>query len=421
MKESSTRSGSDLFDVLIVGAGPGGLVAALALHRHGIRCRVIERVERSRLCADVGGGYHIGDTTLAMLDHLGLGECCRRRGVRFHAFEAFGHRGRRRMRMPIPEHHDIVTLRRSALQAILLAAVESVESPQPLLSCGDGVKGFEQDATGVEVRLASGQRLRARLLIAADGVHSPVRRALFDSGPPRFCGVTAGWGRVGGEAAEAIPGAAVGTAYTQLGPGASVAAARVDGELVWSVFWRTPTFERSPDPERRKRRMLERFGDWASPTHQAIAATPPERIDETGIWDRDPASSWFRGRVVLIGDAAHPMTPYLGQGANSAMLDAFVLAHHLARSPYTRAFEALELRRKGFTDRNVLTARRVCASSTSERAWERALMAATMRLVPPSWTLRFMLRGDRLNDVSDLLAAPAVGTPPGWTQRGADL
>ena len=389
--------------VLIAGAGPGGLLAALALRRQGVSCGVIERVERGRLFADVGGGYHIGSTTLAMLDHLGAGQSCREAGLRFGAFRVWTSTGRLLQHMPIPPTLDMVTLRRSALQATLLTKVGD-----EVLRCGVGVARVEQDERQVRVELDSGEVLRAELLIAADGVYSKVRESLFGDGPPSFCGLSCCWGRVAASGIEALADFPPADALSQLGPGASVAVAQIDGEVLWSAFWRTPSFERRATPDERKARVVERFRGWASPTPEILAATAAEQIAETGIWDRAPGERWYAGRVALIGDAAHPMTPFLGQGANSAMLDAYVLAHHLGRGAHglgqiREAFAAYQARRKPDTDRNVRKARQISDFSTSDRAWQRRLMAGLMRLLPPRLMLRTMLRADVLNDVSDLL------------------
>lgn len=387
-----------MLDVLIAGAGPGGLTAALALKQKGISCRIVERAKRDRLCADVGGSYHIGSTTLAMLDQLGVGAPCRAAGVRFQQFNVYTETGRLLMAMPIPSTIDMVTMRRSALQAALLEAVS-----EDLLRCDTGVVCYEQDNDGVLVELSSGEQIRAGLLIGADGVHSKVREKLVGDGPPHFCGLTCCWGRISKD--QLSKNFALKDAYSQMGLGASTAVARIGDEIVWSVFWRTPSFQASVNTEQRKARVLARFTNWPGPTPEIIAATPPEIIAEVGILDRDPCASWYHGRVVLIGDAAHPMTPFLGQGANSAMLDAYVLVHYLGNRPYQSAFAAYQQKRKPLTDKNVRKARLICDYSTPDRRWKQMAMSSLMRIMPNSWTLRTMLRADLLNDVSDLFSA----------------
>ncbi len=378
-------------------------MAALVLKRQGLRCRVVERVSRDRLCADVGDGYHIGSTTLAMLDHLGVGQQCRAAGLHFSAFHAYTDTGRPLTRMPIPASVDMVTLRRSALQAVLLDAVG-----EDVLQCEAGVTGFEQDDGGVDVHLASGEVLRTKLLIGADGVHSKTREAMLGDGPPRFCHVMCCWGRVGEDELGGVANLPTQEAFSQLGPGASVATAHIGEVLLWSVFWHTSAYTKSANLEQQKVSIVERFGHWASPTPELIRATPPEVITEVGIWDRDPCEHWYHGRVVLIGDAAHPMTPFLGQGANSAMLDAYVVAYRLGSKPHQTAFATYQARRKPSTDKNIKTARLICAYSTAERSWKQLAMANLMRLMPARWMLSFMLKADVLNDVSDLL------TPDIW-------
>lgn len=384
-------------DVLIIGAGPGGLTAAIALRQHGMRCLVVERVEKDRLCADVGGGYHIGSSTLAMLDRLDAGRQCREAGVRFNALDALSERGRRIRALRFPADLDQVTLRRSILQKTLLAKVAD-----GVLQTGSAVTGVTQDREGVRAMLASGEEISAKLLIGADGVLSKVRESILADGPPRFCGLTCCWGRMNSSAGQAVS-IPPQTALTQLGPGATLAATCVGEEIIWTATWRTPSFERSANPAQRKQRLIARFGGWSSPAPQLIEATEPDVIAEVGIWDREPCRSWTSGRVALIGDAAHPMTPFLGQGANSAMLDAFVLADALRCMPHEQAFQAYQDRRKLLTDKNVKTARNYADSTTLEQGWKRPLMLGVMRYLPSAWIVSSMLRADVESDVSDLL------------------
>lgn len=379
------------YDVLIAGAGPGGLTTALVLSQRGYRCLVVEKARRANLFADVGGGYHIGSTTLALLDWLGIGEQSRQAGVRFEALRIDSSSGRQIKKLIIPGHHDLVTLRRSTLQALLLGALGEKD-----LVCDEALESFEESFEGVRATLTSGRQVSGRLLVGADGVWSRVREQLFADGLPRFCGLTSCWGRVEAEAVN-LPGLEAGHAYAQLGPGAAFASATLGGEVLWSVFWRTKTFERTGRP---LERVKERLTSWAPPIQQVLERSDPSLVAETGIWDRGPSPLWHRSRVALIGDAAHPMTPFLGQGANSAMLDGFVLAHSLDREP--QRFSTYQKRRGSVTNRNVRVARLMSQVTTATAPWSQ-LVGLLLGLVPPPLMLHIMLQGDALNDVSDLL------------------
>lgn len=388
---------SSVYDVLIVGAGPGGLTAALALQKYGVQCRIVERVGGDRLCSDIGGGYHIGSSTLAMLDRLDVGQQCREAGVRFEAIHVYSDRGRLIRELPLPSSVDQVTVRRSLLQNVLLTKL----GPDTI-QLATGVTSVMQTGSEVRAMLSSGEDVSARLLIGADGVYGKVRESTFADGMPRFCDLTCCWGRlrVSDLATAPFPPR---IAFTQLGSGATLAATSVGGEIIWSATWRTSYFQRSASAEERKRRVMDRYAGWSNPATQLIAATSSEGIAEVGIWDRDPGKSWHKGRIVLIGDAAHPMTPFLGQGANSAMLDAFVLANFLGRMPHDKAFQAFQDRRKPLVDKNVMTARSYADFTTLENGWKRFAMMNLMRYLPAGWIVNSMLKADVESDIADLL------------------
>lgn len=386
------------YEIVIAGGGPGGLMAALALERQGFSCLVVESTSREKICADIGGSYHIGSPTLSILEHLGVAEQCRSAGTRFSTLKVFANNGSVIMKMPLPQNIDMMTLRRSSLQTSLLSLLD-----QSQMRCGVSVSSFEETEEKVLVKLSTGDEIETNILIGADGVNSKVRQVLLNDGLPRFCDLTCCWGRVKLDQLKNPSNVTTNDAITQLGLGASIAIATIKDEVIWSAFWRTTNFQRSEDPIKRKSQVMEKFSSWASPTPEIIMATPTEIIAEVGIWDRDPCKNWYKGRVVLIGDAVHPMTPFLGQGANSAMIDAFVLAHYLGRQPYNDAFKSYQQRRKPITDRNIKTAREISDYTTTDKGWKHFLSTSFLRFMPKSIILHTMLKADQLNDISDIL------------------
>lgn len=117
-------------------------------------------------------------------------------------------------------------------------------------------------------------------------------------------------------------------------------------------------------------------------TRGLIDQARPETIVEVGIWDREPAPSWTQGRTIIIGDAAHPMTPFLGQGANSAMIDAFVLGNLLADESPEAAFIHFEERRKRAVEKNVKSARSLAGWMTTTNRVSAFAFRSMMRLTP---------------------------------------
>lgn len=202
---------------------------------------------------------------------------------------------------------------------------------------GVGVDGFEQDADGVTVRLTDGTTERADLLVGADGLRSAVRATLRRGHdlPPRYAGYTA-W-----QAITRVPGEDVvrsGTFYNHWGRGGlRFLYCRLNAE---EVYWDAITCDHVSgafDTVRHTKRdlLVEAYRKWPEPVGTLLRSTPEEAVLAVDIVDRAPgrAGRWGHGRVVLIGDAAHPMTLNLSQGAGQAIEDAVVLGLMLAERP----------------------------------------------------------------------------------------
>lgn len=314
---------------LIVGGGIGGLAAAIALARAGWRPLVLER---SADLTPVGAGISLWPNAVHALSRLGLadevaalpsvpgsGTIRSWRGEPLTALDPdvvaarFG--------------APVLVLHRARLHELLLGAL----SPG-VLRLDTTVTGVEQDGEGVVVRLAGGDSLRAEALVGADGIHSAVRAHVLGDGPPRYAGYTA-WRAVVDLSAGA-PDAAAWTEELPMGelwgPGAVVGLVPLaDGRLYWFGTRPAPAGEQDT-PERRKREILDRFAAWHPAVRRVVAATPAGAILRHDIVDRPPRRGWSAGRITLLGDAAHPMTPHLGQGACQALEDAVVLADRLA-------------------------------------------------------------------------------------------
>lgn len=388
--------------VIIVGAGPGGLCAALTLQRRGIPCILLERAHRERLFADVGGGYDIGTNSLKMLDCLGVGRAVREGGRRTAEVLSYTSGGALYDRMRFPTDSDVVGVLRSTLQHAFLEALNP-----GVVRCAANIVDVKHSDEAVEVVLADGARLRADVLVGADGVWSAVRGAIFpDETPPHFCNLSCAWGRtptdgLGKELSELLP--PPDRAISVMGPGRLFLAGCPGEDWLWSAFWRTDHFKPSDSRDTAKQTVAGQFEGWGAIASGLIDRARPETILEVGIWDRDPAPAWTRGRTVLLGDAAHPMTPFLGQGANSAMIDAFVLGNFLADEALPDAFSLFEDRRKKAVEKNVKSARSLARWMTTNSRLSALAFRSMMRIVPSSLLLRAVTSADDVNDVNDLI------------------
>ncbi len=302
-------------EAVIIGGGIGGLAAAVALRRAG---RDVVVCERAGALDPAGAGLSLWPNAVKALDRLGLGAAVRALGAPEQGGGIRNSRGGLLAPLStdgLARRHGAptVVVHRADLQQVLRDAL-----PDGAVRLGASCEALAQDAAGVDARFADGSCLRAALVVGADGLRSVVRAALFAAAPPRYRGYTA-W-----RAVTTFP-------HDRLRPGESWGcglefgqAALAGGHVYWFAAANMP--EGAPDgPGGRKRDVLERFGAWHDPIPAIIATTDEGAILRNDIYDRPPLKRWSMGRITLLGDAAHPMAPNLGQGACQALEDAVVL------------------------------------------------------------------------------------------------
>ncbi|MEV4092127.1 FAD-dependent oxidoreductase [Streptosporangium saharense] len=298
---------------VVIGAGIGGLTAAAALQRRGWDVTVLERAPALE---PVGSGLAVAANALRALDTIGVGDTVR-------ALSAVrGELGLRR-----PDGHWLVRTTEEETSArydgdsvVLLRRAELVEALHAALKPGTVRLGTTVLAATPEGEVRTGdETLRADLVVAADGVASPVRAALFPGHPaPRYAGVTA-W-RV------LVSGVETGPASETWGAGTVFGIMPLAGGLTYC--YATDTVPAGGGGGDRRAELLRLFGRWHSPIPELLAAAAPEDVLRNDVHHlTTPLPAMHRGRIALLGDAAHPMTPNLGQGACQAIEDAVVLAH----------------------------------------------------------------------------------------------
>jgi 2-polyprenyl-6-methoxyphenol hydroxylase-like FAD-dependent oxidoreductase len=234
-----------------------------------------------------------------------------------------------------------VAIHRADLVRVLADAARGVE-----LRAGARCVGFEERGSRVAVELQSGETLEADALVGADGIWSAVRAQLLGDAPPRYAGYTC-WRGVVEASAAPWPSDRV---VERWGPGSRFGIVPLGADRIyWFATTNAPAGGEDP-PGGRRESVAAVFSDWASPVPELIASTEERAIMRNDILDRAPVKRWGEGRVTLLGDAAHPMTPNMGQGGCQAIEDAVVLGQELAReADLARALRAYEARRHART------------------------------------------------------------------------
>ncbi|GAA3441448.1 FAD-dependent monooxygenase [Planomonospora venezuelensis] len=320
-------SRSPIKEVVVVGGGIGGLTTALALRRAGISARVYERASRLR-DIQAGGGLVLWHNAIPALRGIGMEEPVQKIGheLRRYRFRSWRDRDladwsieRMAGRLGAPAY----TVSRAELHRTLSAEVGDD------LVLGARCAGFDSDADGVTVRFEDGREERGDLLVGADGLRSAVRGAMMPyEPPPRYAGVTA-WQGIAHVPGLGTPGH---TFVSTFGRGRwFVYYPLTDGHVYWDAIISDRISRRMDAFGQTWREIVTReFAGWPVPVAELVEATPMGGVSPIDIFDRDPVTRWSTDRATLVGDAAHPMTFNLGQGANQAIEGAVVLASCLA-------------------------------------------------------------------------------------------
>ena len=315
--------------VLIVGGGIGGLTAALALSRAG---HSVQLYEQAPAFGEIGAGIMLTPNATRVLRHFGLGAPLDRSGMRppasrYRRFDDAALMGDAPLAGVMESTHGApwLHIHRSDLLDALLAAVRARGGTE--LYAGHRAAGCAQHGASVSVQFGNGASAAGDLVVACDGVRSTVREQLVEHAQPRFRGQVA-WRalapaaglpeRVTDRASVVWIGEDRHIVQYVLRGGSLVNYVAIAAQREWvEEGWNRP----APLEE-----VQKEFAGWHGDVQSLLRATPAGALYKWGLFDRDPLEQWVHGRIALLGDAAHPMLPFMAQGSAMAIEDAVILA-----------------------------------------------------------------------------------------------
>lgn len=315
----------------VVGAGIGGAAATLALRQRGVDAHAYEQ---AAALGEIGAGVAVGPNGLRAMQRLGLADAVKRIGSRWDDTCYLRSDGAEVGPMLTPG------MEQYGLHRADLLDLFASQLPPDAVHTGFAATSFDQDAEQARVRFTNGEVVAADVVIAADGIHSALQRFVLPPARPLFSNTMAYRGLLPASAVGWKPG----QVRNWLGFGKHFLAYAVRrGELLnWVAF--VPTDEEmreswsAPgDPAA----LAAEYEGWDPALQRIIAAV--ETTFRWGLYDRQPLPHWTSGRLTLLGDAAHPMLPHAGQGANQAIEDAVALAIVLAGADRSTAPERLRV------------------------------------------------------------------------------
>jgi salicylate hydroxylase len=322
----------------VVGAGIAGLTAAIALVRSGLHCEVFEQ---TRVLREVGAGIQIAPNAAKFLHRLGLAHYLQAVAVRPEAIEmrrwdddrllrrtALGRECEELFGAPYYTVHR-ADLHRGLLELLPVGAVH----------LGMRCTGMKERADAVELRFEDGSRVIADTVVGADGIHSVIREMLIADNP-RFSGQSIYRGLVPAERLPFLLDEPKVTLW--LGPDQHCVSYPISGGKLIS-FGATVTAEdwciESWSAVGRVEELMTSYSQWNPKVRRLLSAS--DTVSRWALYDRDTIDRWSSEKVTLVGDAAHPMLPFMAQGANQAIEDAVALAACLA-SPALQVPAALQ-------------------------------------------------------------------------------
>ncbi|HNB21956.1 MAG TPA: FAD-dependent monooxygenase [Candidatus Melainabacteria bacterium] len=362
---------------IVIGAGLGGLSAAIALQRVGYN---VEVYEKSQELKEVGAGIVLYPNAINALRKLGVYEAIAAAGSFGRHGKYMTADGKILVEMDLRDvglDKEAIAVHRADLQHALLEKIgaDKIHLGMPLTSFDDNGK--------VTAHFPGGSFASGDLLVGADGLHSVVRRQYLKDGDPKYAKCFAWRGVVAGD----FDGLPSDSGLLVFGAGLQFGAMRIGKDRVY--WFGAVADKRGAQGRTTKRDVLDRFGSWASPIPQLINATDKDALLTHDLYDRDPTFNWGKDSMTLLGDAAHPMVPFMGQGGCQALEDSIALGASLKEAPSInvglRKYENL---RKARTASFVTQSRKAMKASMSSNPLLVAARDFVFSKLPPQMLMK---------------------------------
>jgi 2-polyprenyl-6-methoxyphenol hydroxylase-like FAD-dependent oxidoreductase len=310
-----------LSNCAVLGAGIGGLTLALSLQRLGVNVSVYER---TLVISEIGAGLLLTPNAVSILDALGLKELLRPISVETPRWQVLDVAGSVLAQIqPMTQNYPAISVRRADLQQLLVSQLGGGS-----IHLGHEAKRITSGVGEATVEFANGERSTAQLVAVADGIHSQIRDGFFRQTAKRPCHYV-GWRAM----VDFVPkGWETGTVTETWGRGMRFGlAATGENRCYWYASANRGPHQQTTQAER-KALLMDLFSGWHRPVMELLEATTQDQSLENEIAERPVLRKWHQDGVVLLGDAAHAMTPNLGQGAAMAIEDAWELAQSFAQA-----------------------------------------------------------------------------------------
>lgn len=321
--------------IAVIGAGMAGLTAALSLQKNGFKPKVYEMAPE---LGEVGAGLTLSPNSTLGLEYVGIGAELEKR-ANIPQAQAIMHYQTGEIlvetkRGDIPKQKygaNYYQIHRADLHQILVNATEANDPGSIFVD--HAFESYTETDDGIEITFANGNTAMCDVLLGADGIRSGVRSSMFGPEDPQFTGNVAYRGLVSrGDLSDDVVTPASGVA---IAPRKAFTRYLVrNGEVINFVAFvrRDGWNEEGWSIPVTHEELMEEFGDWHPKIAALIKAAPADKVFKWALYDRDPLDQWTKGRVTLIGDAAHPMLPFMGMGAAMGIEDGVVIGRTFADS-----------------------------------------------------------------------------------------
>ncbi|MGB3637491.1 MAG: FAD-dependent monooxygenase [Rivularia sp. (in: cyanobacteria)] len=360
--------------IIVIGGGIGGAAAAVSLDRNGFEAVVYERVKELR---EVGAGIALWANATHVLRKLDLLESALRVGAITSNYQFNSQSGKELVNVPVDSFElPTIAIHRADLHKLLISKL-----PEKQFVLGETFEQLELHENKVSAHFASGLTVKGDALIGADGLNSRVRTKLFGEQPPIYRNFTTWRGLT-----SHIPNTyRSGYIREFLGRGKGFGFMMLDKNR---MYWYAAALARENQPDAavgHKKELEDMFQDWFASIPELIAATDETDIIKTDLYDRVPALPWSQQNITLLGDAAHPTLPTLGQGACMALEDAIVvtkcLIEHSEPAVAFCKYESLRFERtKSIVEQSLRSAQ----MGKLKHPIEVALRETLMKLIKPT-------------------------------------